>query len=117
MQPISYENKYGRVVLTPVTEYMPLAKITFAELPVISDCLFRVEQGEEIALITENRHVQISFPLLCEKGHPQQSLGYLIHHQSASVACVCKVDICPAEIANGLSPQEEIQRIYEASMA
>lgn len=75
MQPISYENKYGRVVLTPVTEYMPLAKITFAELPVISDCLFRVEQGEEIALITENRHVQISFPLLCERATLNKVLG------------------------------------------
>ena len=112
---IKFESKYGSVVLTPVTEYMPISMVSAVKLPVVNDYLFSMEDGEAIALITDNQNVQVCFPFLLNKEHPNHLSGYLMHHQSASVVCVCKVDIQRIDIKNGLSAEQEIQRVYENS--
>ena len=110
---IKIENEYGSVVLTPVTDYMPISMVSATKLPIVNDHLFTMEDGEAIALITDNRMVQISFPFNSDKEHPNRWSGYLMHHQSASVVCVCKVKVIYIE--NGLSAQQDIQRVYDAS--
>ena len=110
---ITFENKYGTVALTPVTEYMPISMVSAIKLPLVNDFLFSMEDGETIALITDNHNVQLSFPFLLNKEHPNRLSGYLMHHQSASVVCVCKVEINPIEIDDDLSAEQEIQRIYD----
>ena len=108
---IKFKNKYGFVELTPITDYMPV--LGMSQLPIVNDYLFSMEDAEKLALITDNRMVQVSFPFLCQKDHPKQNQGYIVHHQSASVACVCKVDIVYLGSENNNSPQQEIQSIYD----
>lgn len=38
--PITYANEYGELVLTPVTEYMPVSGISVDKLPVILQHMF-----------------------------------------------------------------------------
>lgn len=113
--PITYANEYGELVLTPVTEYMPVSGISVDKLPVILQHMFSLEDAEAIGLITENRKVQLSTPYLLQKGHPRKTDAYIIHHLSPSVACVCKAEIKTSIIESGLSAQVEIDRIYQGS--
>lgn len=113
--PITYANEYGELVLTPVTEYMPVSGISADKQPVILQHMFSLEDAETIALITENHKVQLSTPYLLQKGHPRKTDAYIIHHLSPSVACVCKAEIKTSIIESGLSAQAEIDHLYQES--
>ncbi len=113
--PITYSNEYGELVLTAVTGYMPVSSISIDKLPVIEQHMFSIDDAETIALITENHNVQFSTPYLLKMGHPRKTDAYIIHHQSSTIACVCKVEIKTSIIESGLSAQGEIERIYQDS--
>jgi hypothetical protein len=112
---IFIKNKYGSVLLTPVTGYMPIVMISEANLPIVNDHLFSMDDSEAIALITGNKNIQVSHPFILNNQHPNREKGYLIHHESPNVACVCKVEIERIEIDNGNSAQQEIESVYQNS--
>lgn len=116
--PITYENKYGSVTLTPVTDYMNISEVSANKLPVIQEHTFSMEDAERIALITDNRSIQISFPWILEQGHPRRNDAYVVHHQSPSTVCLCHVELnYMEEVAGGRTPAQEIDRIYVESGA
>ena len=56
-----------------------------------------------LALISDNRQLQVCLPMQL-----QFNAGYVIHHQGASSACVCKVDIESFTSDFGMSPSQQI---------
>ena len=78
-----YENKYGRLEFKIVAPYQKVSTINSKD---IDDSLFfTIDDAEKIALITENRHIQIVF---C---YPNLKKAYLLHHSSCSVCAPCKI--------------------------
>ncbi len=81
-----YENHYGTVELEPVTDYMPIADISY-HLTAAQDNAFSLEMAEQVALITENRGIQIAFPVISGK----YTCAYVVLHQGANHAAICRV--------------------------
>lgn len=103
MNSIVYKNRYGSIRLTPVSDYMPVRSISSKILP--QGAAFSIETAEQIALITENRNIQISFI------PDNMRVCYVLHHNSTSVAAICQVSI---EFTSPVSPQAEIKRLQKA---
>jgi hypothetical protein len=105
MNTITFANKYGQVELKPVTAYMPVNQINSKMLP--SGCTFSIDTAEQIALITDNKHLQMSFI------PGNMRVCYIMHHDSASVAAVCEVS---SLIFVGTNATEEIARLAKSSV-
>lgn len=95
--PIRFSNKFGAVELTPVTEFMPVSSIRKTH-PQAQANTFDLTTAEKIALITENRKIQI-----CPH-FPVDGLAYLVLHDSPSTAAICRVVVEAFECAQ--SPAE-----------
>lgn len=80
-----WENKYGRLVAEVVGPYRNVGEIRGKDIG--AEYLFSLDKAEQIVLITENRRVKVCFLEMPPR------LGYLLHHQSTSVAAVCRVAI------------------------
>ena len=101
-QIITYAHKkYGTLTLKQFTPYMNVGEFHSSKVP--SDCFFSIEDAEKIALITENRMVQLC-PVMDKIGTSVPF--YLVVHSSASEACLVQ----PIEINYiGDNPKKEIQ--------
>jgi len=100
---MKYENKFGTLIVEPVTDYQPVSSIKGADVP--EDCFFGMETAEEIVLITDNRMSQVAFVSLL--GTPLNfNQAYLIIHESANSACVVRV--VSIEYKGKHNPQREI---------
>ena len=75
---IQYENKYGTLELEPL-EYRHVSTVLHATTP--DDLKFDFETAERIALITENRHIQLAFVT-----KPCRAL--VVHHESPDTVAV-----------------------------
>ena len=84
---VSFSNSYGTVSVTPVTEFMAVSGIRKTHAQAKANT-FSLDDAEKIALITENRKIQI-----CPHFMPMDGLAYLILHDSPSTAAICKVEI------------------------
>jgi len=96
---IQYENKYGTLELQPL-EYRHVSTVLHATTP--DDLKFDFETAEKIALITENRHIQLAFVT-----KPCRAL--VVHHESPDTVAVCRV-----HSLNFIAPvnaREEIERL------
>lgn len=103
--PVRFTNRFGSVSLTPVSDFMPVGRIT-KNHPVAQAHAFDMDAAEKIALITGNRGIQICVH------YPLDGLAYVVLHDSPSSASICKVDIdafdCPvpaARMINDLNRQ------------
>lgn len=79
-----YQNEYGTVDLTPITENLPIGDIHF-RLPAVQDNLLSLDKAEQIALITENAGIQIAIHL--------SGNAYVILHDGPSRGAVCHCHI------------------------
>lgn len=93
-----YENKYGRVEIEVVGSPSPVN--SFHAKDIDSDYFFSLEDAEKIALITENRHIQIGFSPKFD--------GYLLYHSSPSTAALCKV--VNVSFGSDFNAREELAR-------
>lgn len=76
------KNKYGHLEFETVSDYQPVSQIQSKNLdPAL---FFSVEVAEQVALITGNRHIQMSVTFDFKR-------MYLMHHKSSSQAAVCKI--------------------------
>lgn len=83
---VHYANRFGSVEVTPMTAFMPLAGIRKTH-PMAQAHAFDLTTAEQIALVTENRGVQ-----LCVH-YPLDGLAYLVLHDSPSTAAICRVEV------------------------
>lgn len=96
---IKYKNNYGQLELELVSEYIPVSTIKGSN---ISDSLkFSLETAEQIALITENRKIQICIPLDWKV--------YVIIHNSPSTAAIAKIK--SLDFIADITPAEELHRL------
>lgn len=78
-------NEYGRLVLVPVTDDIPVSTISSPMVP--DECFFDLDTAEAVALITGNKGIQIAF------NHRERPVrAYVMHHSSSSVARVCRIE-------------------------
>lgn len=83
---IQFTNRYGTLVIDPISEYHPVKGIRSDIVPV--DGRFHgIDTAEKIALITENRHIQIGFQMPLTRN----SFGYILHHDSPSTCAICRI--------------------------
>lgn len=99
-QVVNFENKFGSLQVSLVTEFMPVGKIS-QEIQEVSDNMFDLNTAEKIALITGNKKVQIC---MC---YPLNGLGYMVYHRNSQEAAVCKVD--SIQFSCAMSPAEQIE--------
>ena len=77
-----YKNQFGETVIEIASEYMSIKQVTRRDVP--SNCWFDMDQAEQIALITDNRHLQIGFS-------EDLRHAYVIHHKNSNTVAYCKV--------------------------
>jgi hypothetical protein len=82
MSILTYKNKYGYLEFEVIENYRDISTIHSKDLQ--DNLFFEIEVAEHIALITENRDIQLSVTYDPKK-------MFLIHHQSSSVAAVCRI--------------------------
>ena len=84
--PTTFTNRFGSVCVTRVTDFMPLAGIRKTH-PMAVAHTFGMTTAEQIALVTENRGVQVCVH------YPLDGLAYLVLHDTPSTAAICRVDV------------------------
>lgn len=83
MASITFTNRYGFLTLETTGEFMPVSSIVGAELP--DQVKFTLETAEEVALISENKGIQICFEM------PLTGKAYVLVHKTQSTAAVAKI--------------------------
>lgn len=101
-QVVKFENKFGSLQVSLVTDFMSVGKIS-RDMPEVSGNMFDMETAEKIALITENKNVQLC---MC---YPLNGLGYMVYHRNGKEAAVCKID--SILYSCDVSPAEQIERM------
>ena len=104
-----FQNEYGTLVVEPITGVMNVRDIYGKDVP--DEFKFSLEVAEQIALITENKHVQTA--LTNEPRRENCHRGYLCLHTSSSTAFVVK--IVTLEYV-GPNAMEEIERIAQCEV-
>jgi len=84
-----YNNHYGSLTLDIVGEEQLARNFTSADVP--DDCFIDLNTAEEVALITENRGIQIAFRWITEKEVPDPKQGYILLHRSPSVVVLTRL--------------------------
>lgn len=80
-----FSNKFGAVAFRPLSEPRTIAGIRGADLD--PACTFDIETAEKIALITENRRVQIA-PFKTANGWR----CYVFLHETANTGAVAEIE-------------------------
>jgi len=104
-QPFVYQNRFGRVVLSPVTGFMPIDQIDRNRVPVIDDVLVSTDIAEKVTLITENRKAYMSFNFPFLNGNNEFALQYSCRNR----ACVCRITELHFVSEDGRTAQEQIE--------
>lgn len=106
MSVIQFKNRFGTLYLTPVTDYMPISKITFKTTKAVKEHIIDMECAEKVALITDNRNVQVCFPMQLDFNS-----CYVIHHNKPDSACVCRVNVEDFQSDNCMTPSQQISAL------
>lgn len=99
----THSNEFGSLTLTPVTPAMPVSEISWRQCPAARNNAISLEQAEQVALITENRGIQIGADWV--NGGTD---SYVILHETPNTAAICKVDIHSFQANDGMTPAEQI---------
>ena len=86
LAPLTYTNQFGSVRLTPVTEFLPIRSIN-KNMPEAIAQGITTDDAEKVALVTENRHIQVCFHW------PMNGKAYVVLHNSPSAAAICQVEV------------------------
>ena len=100
-----FQNKYGTLVVEPITGDMNVRDIHGKDVP--DEFKFTLEVAEQIALITDNWHVQMALTMGSSEAKCQ---GYLCLHTSCSTAFVVKITTLEYI---GPNAKEEIERVAQ----
>lgn len=110
MNVVCFSNKYGKATLTPVSEILPVSMVSFAKMPeLIKQVNLTIEQAEQLALITENNNVQISFNL-------HKKVIYALYHVTPNTVLLCSASIDYVGV-DGVSPAALIESLRIQSIA
>lgn len=105
-QSIHYENYFGSVILTPVTQYMPIQSVSMEKMPATTHAnLISIEGAEKLALITDNKDIQVAFT-------PDLKQAYVLHHKGPSTVAIVKIEHLTYL---GDTPAKEIEDAYKQS--
>ena len=99
MEKITYKNKYGKLKIKVCGTYQNVRGITSKNLP--DNLFFEIKIAEQIALITENRGIQLSVTADYKK-------MYLIHHKNSDTGAVC--EIINIEFNSNFNATKELSR-------
>lgn len=105
---ITYKNKYGYLEFDVVGEYQDVTKISSKRVD--AEFFFDISTAEKIALITNNKDIQLCFT------YPTNGTAFLVHHKSSGIAAVCR--ITKIEFDNKFNATKELEplpRIYLGS--
>lgn len=86
MTEIVYQNRFGSLVLEPISEYRAVRGIRSDIVPT-EGRFHGIDIAEKVALITDNRGIQISFQMPLTR----DSFGYILHHDSPSTCAICRI--------------------------
>jgi hypothetical protein len=103
MNTVNYHNRYGNLTLDLVTDFQSVRNFSFAMVP--QDCVITIDQAEQIALITDNRRLQVCF---CPDDLRK---CYVIVHNSASTAALAKVSCL--NFISTVNPASEIASLAQ----
>jgi hypothetical protein len=105
---VTYANNYGSLKLAIAGEYRNVGSIRGAALP--EDVFVSIEDAEKIALITDNRRIQIGFAGMDPKR------GFVMHHASQGRPAVYRV--AEMDFKPGVDATKELERPawYSAGM-
>lgn len=97
---LDFQNQYGQLRLVPVSDVQPVRDIRGVNVDAAHK--FGIDVAEQIALITDNRGIQIA----PTKDGDGKWVCYVIAHESPSTGAVVRV-----ESINylGINPAQEIQ--------
>lgn len=98
---INYKNKYGELEIETITEAMPVSTVLVSMVEQVNAC-FDLETAEKIALITDNKKIQIGIDGETKK-------CYLVYHYTTSLVSICKINRL---VYVGGIPKEEIEEEY-----
>lgn len=104
MEEIHYTSKYGHLTLLPISEFIPISTIYGENAP--EDCFIALEQAEQVALITENDHIQCAFYRKDKQFKP-----YVVYCDTSHTGAICKV--IDLEFYCNKTAEEEIQRLHD----
>ncbi len=97
---IKYQNKYGTLELLPL-DYRHVSEIRHKDVP--ADLKFDTTTVEQIALITDNRRIQLV------PNYPANLHEWMVcHHNAPDTCAVCR--IVSIDFVSDVDPQTEIQR-------
>lgn len=97
----TYNNYYGKLILEETGELLKVSEIRGINLP--DELKFSLDIAEKIALITENRGIQISGEF-----HKNPPKMYVIMHVSPSTGYIGK--IVSLEFNSDINPTEELAK-------
>lgn len=80
-----FQNKFGAVRFRPIADVQPVRDIRGANLD--PRCMFDIETAEKIALITDNRGIQ-----LCSFKSADGWRCYVVLHATSSTAAVAEIE-------------------------
>jgi hypothetical protein len=101
---IELGNKFGVLYLTPIMNYVPVKDISLIKCPNAENHLISSNKAAKVALISENRNIQICFPM----NKTVTGLAYVVYHNTTSTAAICSVEIAHFETGDNLSALEKI---------
>jgi hypothetical protein len=93
---IPYKNRYGTVELEIMTESYPVSAIRSTMVP--EEYMIDIDTAEAVALITENRHLQMSSKDLRKY--------YILFHNNASSVQIVRIK--SLSLIEGVNPRQEI---------
>ena len=96
----TFENEYGQLIVQPISDFMNVRDITHDLLT--DECFFNMKTAEKIALITENKIMQIAFK-------PDLSAAYMIMHNTPHTAAAC--EIINLIFSKKVKPEKEIESL------
>ena len=94
-------NQYGSLKLEIIGEYQDVSGIHSRNLN--KELFFDIETAEKIALITENRGIQLS---VFSGDHSKM---FVVHHATSSSAAVCK--LVELKFKEEINARDEIERL------
>ena len=103
-----FNNKFGSLTLELVTRDKLISTISSKDVP--ENCFIDIDTAEQIALITGNHHVQLSFEYL-ENPNGRDTIGrpYIIANETTSVGCIAR--ILEIEYTGDIPAHEELETV------
>lgn len=99
---IPFSNHFGKLEMTVMSGPMAIKDISFDKCKVVRDNTFSLDDAEKIALITENKSIQIGF---CTHDY---ELGYVVLHDGPSTGYLCRANIIDFVLDDDITPAQQI---------